>query len=198
MKKLLLVLAVATSLIVVPSVDATVREVKDEKAVEILYTCDKAADVTVHAGSTNRNWRVNGVEQWLSFYDIKTWEDVELPVIVEWWHENSQAWKPADESYTSESKEQDCPEPTPTPTTEVTPTPTVEPTPTPMVEVTPTEEMPTPTPTVTVKEKGGEVLPESVEVLPETGTGSFAYIFGAIAALVLGLFGRMLLKGKVK
>ena len=182
MKKLLLVLAVATSLVVVPSVDATVRKVKDEKAVEVLYTCDKAADVTIHAGSTNRNWRVNGVEQWLSFYDTKTWEDVELPVVVEWWHENSQAWKPADESYTSESKEQDCPEPTPTPT----------------VEVTPTEEMPTPTPTVTVEEKEGEVLPESVEVLPETGTGSFAYIFGAIAALVLGLFGRMLLKGKVK
>lgn len=193
MKKLLLVLAVATSLVVVPSVDATVRKVKDEKAVEVLYTCDKAADVTIHAGSTNRNWRVNGVEQWLSFYDTKTWEDVELPVVVEWWHENSQAWKPADESYTSESKEQDCPEPTVTPI-EPTATP-IQPTSTPTAEISHVVDI---LPTTEISPEDKDSIAQDIttvpEELPRTGIGSFLGVYLATTVIGLGTLIRLTIR----
>lgn len=69
-----------------------------EKKVVITEQCDGTSDVAISGGDTRRTWRVNLEEKWVERYATEVWEDVATPV-VEWWHENSHQWKPADSEY---------------------------------------------------------------------------------------------------
>lgn len=88
------------------------RECKDEnKQVNIFEKCDGSATVIIYGGKTRRTWRVNGVEKWIDFYQTETWENVPTNSIIEWWHESSKSWTPADdgeEGYVVRHEATDC------------------------------------------------------------------------------------------
>lgn len=91
----------------------------NDKSVTIVEACDGSATVTIYGGNTRRTWRVNGDEKWVEKYATVEWITT-VPVTVEWWHENSKAWKPADETYVTRTEATDCEleiTPTPAPTT---------------------------------------------------------------------------------
>lgn len=95
-----------------PTPSPTPKPSKD-KYVNIVEACDNTADVEIYGGDTRRTWRVNDEEKWVEKYTTVTWEDVTIPVTVEWWHENSDAWKPADDEYTKTYPAENCAVPTP-------------------------------------------------------------------------------------
>jgi hypothetical protein len=78
-----------------------------EKSVTIVEACDGSATVTIYGGDTRRTWRVNEEKKWVEKYTTEVWETT-VPVTVEWWHENSSAWKTADEAYVKRTEAENC------------------------------------------------------------------------------------------
>src|SRR4030042_498594 len=129
MNKLIVLITIITfslvALVTATTVNAT-REQKDpNKSVTITESCDKTADVSIYGGNTRRTWSVNGDKKWVEFYATANWESIQTPVAVQWYHENSDAWKDADPSYVTTISADNCPVVTPEATPSATPaTPT--------------------------------------------------------------------------
>lgn len=98
------------TLVATPVIAQEVREIiKVEKSAVVTQACDETAEVTVNAGNTNRNWRVDGVEHWLSFGESYTWSGSTIDAVIEWYHQG--VWKLASEDYVTRIEATDCPEP---------------------------------------------------------------------------------------
>lgn len=66
---------------------ANAREVavQEYKNVDFYANCDGTYNVTIET-NTNRNWRVNGQEQWIN-NGSATWNHVSSPFTIEWFHQ---------------------------------------------------------------------------------------------------------------